>query len=381
MLRYRANRPGRAARSSMLFVVVIAAALMVALSASARAADHPLSEQDNACLNCHGFEGTQKKATNGDILSLHIPQEDFAKSVHSAVGCSGCHADVTPNHPSDVKGIAASRAYSIEKLDTCRTCHDDKFKQWEGSIHASLVRDGNPGAPICTDCHNPHAVIKGSASSMESVPCKNCHSDVYDAYANSVHGKLRSTGQIVTPLCAGCHAPHAIRPANLAMGNGLDSACTGCHADLAEQHKTWHSALHLEVVSCPACHAPGNPRRLDLKLINDVTQARVSDKKSVPQVEGLARAQDIDGKGFNALELWGLLRTLNAHEGTSKIVLRGRLEMKNGADAHKLVAKSQAVSDCNTCHRKGAEAFQAVTLSILDAHGLPIRFGAGDRKQ
>lgn len=378
MHRSHGGRPGEKARLAVIFALAIAAAMSAAFTTGARAAD-PLSEQDKACLGCHAFAGMEKKAANGSILSLQIPEDNFAKSVHSVISCAGCHTDVSlPNHPGDVKEIASLRSYSIASIEACRMCHDDKFKQWEGSIHASLVRDGNPAAPICTNCHNPHAVIKGAASTMESVPCKNCHSDVYDAYASSVHGKLRSTGQIVAPLCAGCHTPHSISPADMAMGNGLNTACTGCHADVAEQHKSWlpNSALHFEVVSCPACHAPGHPRRVDLKLINDVTQARISEKKGVPQFEGRARAQDVDGKGLSALELWSLLRTFNSDDVDSKTVLRGRLEMRNGADAHKLVAKSQAISDCNTCHQKGAEAFQTVTVSIVDANGMPIRYGA-----
>jgi len=360
MLCFAGARPD--GRSGLIFVLILAAALFGTL-AGARAAD-TLSEQDKACLGCHAFEGTEMKATNGDVLSLHIGQEDFAKSVHSGVGCAGCHVDVTlPNHPSDVKDIAESRAYSIGKIEACRMCHDDKYKAWEGSIHATLVHNGNPASPICTACHSPHAVIKGAAATMESVPCKGCHSEIYDAYAGSVHGKVRGTGQVVAPLCAGCHTQHAIAPADLAMGNGLDSACTGCHYDAADKHKTWlpNPARHFEAVSCPACHAPGHPHRLDLQLVK--TQARGSEKK-----------------GTNALELWSLLRALNTSKAVSKTVLRGRLEMKNGADAHKLVAKSQAVSDCKTCHQKGAEAFDTVTLSILDANGLPVRYGARNRK-
>jgi hypothetical protein len=376
MLRSDGSRPGG---TGIILALVTVAALVAAFLTPARAADDPVSEQDKACLGCHGFEGMEKKAANGDTLSLHIPEEIFAKSVHTVVGCSGCHTDVTlPDHPGNGKAIASARAFSIDSIQACRMCHDDKFKLWEGSIHASLVRDGNPAAPICTNCHNPHAVIKGAASTMESVPCRNCHSDIYDAYAGSVHGKLRSTGQIVAPLCAGCHTPHSIKAADVAMGNGLNIACTGCHADVAEQHKTWlpNSALHFEVVSCPACHAPGHPRRVDLKLINDVTQARVTEKLGVPQFEGRARAQDVEGNGLNPLELWSLLRTFNTDTSDARTALRGRLEMKNGADAHKLVAKSQAISDCNTCHRKGAEAFQTVTVSISDPNGRSIRYGA-----
>ena len=238
---------------------------------SAKAQDTALSDPDKACLGCHGMEGMDKKAANGDSIPLHVPPDTFAKSVHTAVGCTGCHYDIKADaHPATPKNIASARAFSVETVQTCRNCHDDKFKEWENSIHAALVRDGNPAAPICSDCHSPHGVIKNAAAAMESVPCRGCHSDVYEAYAGSVHGKLRESGQIMAPLCAGCHTAHSITAANVAMELGLKSICTGCHADTFEKHKTWlpNAGLHLEVVSCAACHAPGVPRQVNLRLVD-----------------------------------------------------------------------------------------------------------------
>ncbi len=377
MLLSRGSLSGGTVRSGLRFALLTVAALMAVFSTSAQPAE--VLDQDKACFGCHGFAGMTKKAKNGDTIPLNLSRDDFAKSVHATGGCASCHSDVAlPKHPGDAKPVDSARAYSVAKVEACRMCHTDKFKQWDGSIHAALVRDGNPAAPICTNCHNPHAVIKGAASAMASVPCKGCHSNVYAAYAGSVHGKLRDSGQIAAPLCAGCHTAHSIKPANLALGTGLNSACTGCHTDVADQHRSWlpNSELHFEAVSCPVCHAPGHPRRVDLKLINDVTGAQVSEKKGIPQFEGRARAQDADGKGLSALELWSLLRTFNRDDAGGKTVLRGRLEMRNGADAHKLAAKSQSISDCNTCHRQGAEAFQTVTVSVVDANGLPVSYGA-----
>ena len=49
-------------------------------------------------------------------------------------------------------------------------------------------------APICTNCHAPHAVRKGVAESMDTVPCKACHARIFTAYSGSVHGMLRGGG-------------------------------------------------------------------------------------------------------------------------------------------------------------------------------------------
>lgn len=72
------------------------------------------------------------------------------------------------------------RAYSLAQVAVCKGCHEDKFKQYEGSIHASLLRAGNPIAPVCTDCHNPHAVrLKAARASLTEIPCQKCHSSIF----------------------------------------------------------------------------------------------------------------------------------------------------------------------------------------------------------
>jgi predicted CXXCH cytochrome family protein len=369
------TRPGR----RHLVALVIAAALAGTFGSSGRAQESALSDPDKACLGCHGMQGMDKKATNGDLLSLHIPPDPFAKSVHTAVGCTGCHYDIKADaHPANPKEVASARAYAIAAVQTCRNCHDDKFKEWDSSIHASLVHDGNPAAPICSACHNPHAVIKNAAATMESVPCKGCHADVYEAYAGSVHGKLRENGQIAAPLCAGCHTAHSITAANVAMEAGLKSICTGCHADVYDKHKTWlpNAALHFEVVSCPACHAPGVPRQVDLKLVDQATQKRIAEQSGVPHFEASVRAKDGQGTGLDPVAVWTLLRSFQRDNPVDKTVLLGRLEVQKGPDAHKLTAKGKAIGDCSTCHRQGAEAFQTVSLSVARPDGRLVRYGA-----
>jgi predicted CXXCH cytochrome family protein len=361
-----------------LVVLALAAALVGMFAGSARAQDTGLSDADKTCLSCHGMQGMNKKAANGDLLSLHVAADPFAKSVHTVIGCVGCHDDKAEGHPGKPKDIASARAFAVESLKACRTCHEDVAKEWEGSIHGMLAHDGNVAAPTCSACHDPHAVIKNAAATMESVPCKGCHADVYEAYANSVHGKLRSSGQIAAPLCAGCHTAHSITAANVAMEAGLKSVCTGCHADVYDKHKTWlpNAALHFEVVSCPACHAPGVPRQIDLKLVDQATQKRIAELSGVPQFEASARAKDGQGTGLDPVAVWTLLRSFNRDNPGDKTVLLGRLEVQKGPDAHKLVAKGNAINDCTTCHRKGAEAFQTVSLSVARPDGRLVRYGA-----
>jgi hypothetical protein len=365
------NLRGFGAAASLVAAVIAFAALFTAMQA-ARAA-----EGDTACLGCHGAPGLEKKLKDNDTLPLNVASGDFAKSVHNPVGCSGCHADKAQNHPGAEADIPSARAYSISAIQACRGCHEDKFKQFEGSIHAVLVRDGNPAAPVCTDCHSPHAVVKGAAASTESVPCKNCHTEIFNAYSGSMHGQARRKAEpTFAPLCSGCHTAHAITAAS--AGDGLKSACLGCHGDVLEAHRAWlpNAALHFEVISCPACHAPGTQRRVDLRLFDSGTQTRVAEQKGIPLFESRARQADGDGKGLDAIALYNLLKTFNREGMPGRTTLVGRLEARTGVDAHKLADKSKALSDCKVCHRAGSEAFQSVTVSVVGPDGRPIRYGA-----
>ncbi len=58
-----------------------------------------------------------------------------------------------------------------------------------------------------------------------------------------------------------------------------------------------------------------------------------------------------------------------------RTVLRGRLEVRSGVEAHQLSDKSKAIKDCNFCHKEGAAPFQSVTLTIAGPDGRPLRHG------
>jgi cytochrome c553 len=358
------------------FLVSAAAAALALLFATApalQAADDKPSAADQNCLACHGADGMQKKLGDGEMLSLHVDGATFAKSVHAPLGCTGCHTDIDlKSHPPAAKDIKSARDFSLTTVEICRTCHSDKFEEWNTSVHAALVRDGNVRAPICTGCHSPHAVIKGAAATIEQIPCQRCHQDIYKTYLGSVHAEARKNpATSYAPLCSGCHGAHAIK-AVVTLG-GPKAACLACHADALEKHQDWlpNAALHFDIVSCPACHAPGAPRQVDLMIFNRESQSQVSDE-GVPQFEERPGAAHQD-ENLDALALWRLLTGLNRGDKTPNIVLRGRLEVSTGPQAHRLADKGKALSNCDTCHRHGSEAFQNVTVSVVGADGLRVR--------
>jgi len=356
--------------------IFLAAVLLIAAAAGWSARADALPEGDAHCLSCHQMAGLQMGLANGETLSLHISGDTFAKSVHSPFGCTGCHSDIEPDkHPGDVSVIAGRRTFSIERAKVCAGCHTDQAAQWNHGVHAALVRAGNPVAPLCTSCHSPHAVMKGAAEAMDTVPCKACHGAIFTAYAASVHGVLRSSGVAQAPLCFGCHGAHDVKVPT--AGAGMKDVCFGCHVDALAKHQQWlpNAQLHFTVVSCPACHAPKAHRKVDLVLFNSTTRQNAARPVGVPEFQGPPGSTGAGQTGLDPATLFNLLRTLNRPGAANKTSIKGRLDVRTGEEAHELTPASEAISDCNTCHKAGADAFQSVTISVAGPGGIPLHYG------
>lgn len=348
----------------MIFARQLLVALAVLAAGSPVPAAAALSADDQGCLACHEQEGLKKNLGKGEMLSLHVRGDEFAKSVHAELGCAACHSDIDARkHPGPGRKIASAREYAVAKVEACGQCHEDKAKLFDGSIHASTLRTGNLWAPVCTDCHGSHAVrAKAAAEPMNGISCRKCHDEIFDAYAGSMHGLARGkAGPVRAPICVDCHHAHDVSPAS--TGTRLRDACLGCHAGAIGQHEKWlpNTKTHLEVVSCPACHAPASQKRVDLRLYDPATKQRVTDP---------------GGQSLDAKALWDLLRGVNREGAPAKATLIGRLEVRTGAEAHQLTGKAQAIKDCVICHRQGADAFQNVTISIIGPDGRPVRYEA-----
>jgi hypothetical protein len=251
------------------------------------------------------------------------------------------------------------------------------YEQYEGSIHASLVADGNEQAPVCSSCHDVHAQGKVAEQATHSgAVCQSCHEDIFNAYRTSMHGEARlGSEELGAPACADCHSLHDVTAAS--AGERLQAACLGCHDNAAQAHSEWlpNSGLHLKSVACAACHSPDAERAVDLRLYDRNSKTLVGETRADPRFIEKARELDKDGDGLDPLELWNLVRAANKEGIDTSLTLHGRLEVR-GEDAHHLANKTEAIRDCDTCHQKGALAFENVTVSVTAEDGRRIRYDA-----
>lgn len=352
----------------------LAAALaffLLGFAAQAAPAAAALSDEDRACLECHAKPQLDKQLGNGEKLSLHVAAKPFAQSVHGNEGCAACHSGLEDGHDKQGRKIASRRALATELMEQCRDCHKKTMKQYDDSVHSALVRAGSDKAPLCTDCHNPHATRSAKeqgAGQALAAPCAKCHDGISRAFADSVHGLLGGEEALV---CKDCHRTHDVKAAGL--GDHLKNQCISCHKDVASSHAQWlpNTQRHLEAISCPACHSPGTTRRVNLRLYEGAAQHQAG-KVGVPTFEKVAPA-GTTAPGLDARALWSLLQEFNQDGDGVKTVVRGRLEVQTGVQAHQLGAKALALADCDTCHRRGAASFQAVTVSMAGPDGRPLR--------
>jgi predicted CXXCH cytochrome family protein len=297
--------------------------------------------------------------------------------MHKDTECEDCHSDIDSKTHGKVKSdIKSRRDLTLSMRESCRSCHKKKFTEYEDSVHAALIKDGNQKAPMCSDCHNPHTLLSSKIiTPITDTPCAKCHEDIFKAYSKDVHGLERVAKGISAPLCSGCHQAHNVKAASL--GDGVKNACLTCHKNAVQRHQDWlpNTARHFEAISCPACHNPNAQRRVNLRLYDAATKRQVSEKSGVPQFDKRTDAADVNNLGLNERALWSLLKEFNQPASDGKTILQGRLEVRSGIEAHQLSEKSKAIKDCDVCHKEGAAPFQSVTLTIAGPDGRPLRHG------
>jgi cytochrome b subunit of formate dehydrogenase len=204
--------------------------------------------------------------------SCHDVRQKMEKRAHAPLACTTCHErhEEYP-HP---EGIAKP---------VCATCHQQVAAEHARSIHGEEIRKGNAAAPECSTCHGAAHEVQGtkSATFRATVPgtCGMCHSDIAGEYQSSVHGKAVARGVMQAPVCTDCHGEHSIlRPSNAASPvnrRNIRETCGSCHGDVRLARKfgfppdrlvSFDASFHglaaqsgsQTVANCASCHGVHN---------------------------------------------------------------------------------------------------------------------------
>jgi hypothetical protein len=206
--------------------------------------------QSESCIKCHRTKNIQRYKT----------------SVHSTnnVGCDACHKG----------GHNVKKFNKSETADMCGKCHGQHERNFNNSVHQTVLTKGNTKAPTCTDCHGSHQILL-SKISIESQACLKCHLDeklfpgeskgsakFITEYRTSIHASIEKGGNEAAG-CTDCHGNHMIQqtsdPGSSTVRARQVETCGKCHQDITAQYKKSQHGIELtkhNVVApvCSDCH-------------------------------------------------------------------------------------------------------------------------------
>lgn len=167
------------------------------------------------CMECHGDKELIKTNEKGGEDTLFVHLEKFEGSVHGGFSCIDCHANIQ-DLPHDE---------NIEKPN-CADCHDDVAEEYAGSIHGKSLAEGHEEAPYCWDCHTSHYVypIDDSLSTLfvlnQPDVCATCHSN--PEIVKKFHIPISRPGEV--------YKTSIHYKAALDKGSVNSAKCSDCHS-------------------------------------------------------------------------------------------------------------------------------------------------------
>ncbi len=251
-----------------LFLLVMLMLLPRTVHASSSAA---LSDEAQACLNCHATPGMTMTFKDKSTVSLHVDQSHFKDTVHGFLSCTGCHSDVSlDTHPQ--AQYASKEQFLLHLASACRTCHADG-QIMANPLHQRAISRAN--APPCSECHGSHAIRKVPTQKEKLSSTQYCLTCHQQHLTKSINGESVSLtvqeGWLRRSVhskhgCTDCHTsyskefhPNASFSSTRELSITASEACKRCHLDKAVQH---NGSIHKAMLSqgntkapvCSDCH-------------------------------------------------------------------------------------------------------------------------------
>jgi predicted CXXCH cytochrome family protein len=313
----------------------------------------------NFCTNCHNEK--------------HITI--FKTSVHAKknVECSDCHKT---GH--DIKKITKT-----EIINTCNKCHQKAHEKIGNILNVSMLQNGNPNAPVCTDCHGTHQVSSNKIS-IQSNACLKCHldaskfpgtekgsADFVKQYKTSVHGLARDKNGNEAAGCTDCHGNHELddpkNPSNATMKANLMGTCGKCHADEVGKFKNsahgraYLSSKNENAPSCTKCHGEHNISSIaSNEKFTKIKQTDLClDCHKSGKVTGMKNDSDSLAGNYHASSHYIALKDGNSNSA-SCADCHGAHEMNTSVDPISKTNKKNIANTCGVtnCHPKESDEYK-----------------------
>jgi hydroxylamine dehydrogenase len=244
-------------------VMRIVAVLALTLFAVAHAQEAPikLSEETEACLECHASatagivadwehgrhasltvgEALQRPALERRISVTEVP-DDFGRVV---VGCAECHM-LDPDKHADTFDHNGFRVHTVVTPQDCATCHPVEASQYAENImsaaHGNLT--GNPLFHVLETSVDGTALEQDEADSLtRDEACLSCHGTRVTVKGEEI--RKTTLGDMDFPVLTGWpnQGSGRVNP------DGSRGACTACHT----RHQ-FAIAMARQPATCSQCH-------------------------------------------------------------------------------------------------------------------------------
>lgn len=307
-----------AARSVATGLCAAFAAVIVAVVApwgNAGAQQAPV-EIKSRCYDCHLNPDPQEGTRQGPRVDGDL----FRKTVHGGQRCESCHTSITEiPHDKDLPPVDCRGCHRAD--NTAGAPQLKSYREYDESVHGRLVAADDPRAPRCQNCHGDHDILKPAESASHvnkfqiANTCGHCHEKIADTYRASSHGYASIVeGNVHAPVCTDCHGEHSImrhgEEASTVSRGHVVSTCASCHGEITEMgvfgeqggmvdsyRESYHGVAYkfgsAATATCVECHG-----HHDIRGRND-PKSRIY-PENVPATCGQAGCHEGAGPGFAA---------------------------------------------------------------------------------
>ncbi len=190
-------------------------------------------------------------------------------SMMTSRGLAASPKDAAQTQPaaSALPGSTGQTGQQYVGAETCKSCHEDIYKQFETTPHYKTLLDtrAGPAHQGCEGCHGPGAehvaaggdptkifTFKGVSARTISNRCLECHSKDQQR-ANF----RRSAHELSSVACTDCHSPHHPKSegGQYLLAKPQPDLCYGCHQEMRSQFmRPFRHRIESGLLVCNDCH-------------------------------------------------------------------------------------------------------------------------------